>query len=43
MGAHKSNIDSCKVIENCNGMLENEVNDPDNKNETINRYWIDNK
>lgn len=43
MGAHKSNIGSCKVIENCNGMLENEVNDPDNKNETINRYWIDNK
>ena len=43
MGAHKSNKGSCKVIENCNGILENEVNDPDNINETINRYWIDNK
>ena len=43
MGAHKSNVGSCKVIENCNGILENEVNDPDNINEKINRYWIDNK
>ncbi len=43
MCAHKLNIGSCKVIENCNGILENEVNDPDNINETINRYWIDNK
>lgn len=43
MGAHKSNIGSCKVIENCNGIFENEVNDPDDINEKINRYWIDNK
>ena len=43
MGAHKSNKGSCKVIENCNGIFENEVTDPDNINETINRYWIDNK
>lgn len=43
MGAHKLNIGSCKVIENCNGILENEVNDPGNINKTINRYWIDNK
>lgn len=43
MGAHKSNIGSCKIIENCNGILENEVNDPDDINEKINRYWIDNK
>lgn len=32
VGAHKSNIASCKVIENCNGILENEVNDPNNIN-----------
>ena len=43
MGAHKSNKGSCKVIENCNGIFENEVTDPGNINETINRYWIDNK
>ena len=43
MGAHKSNLGSCKVIENCNGILENEVNDPNDINEKINRYWIDNK
>lgn len=38
--AHKSNVASCKVIENCNGILENTVVDPDNANEQINRYWI---
>lgn len=41
--AHKSNIASCKIIEKCNGILENVVNDPDNINEIINRYWINNK
>ena len=43
MGAHKSNVGSCKVIENCNGIFENEVNDPNDDKEKINRYWINNK
>lgn len=42
IGCHKSNIGSCKVIENCNGILENTVIDSDNLEE-INRYWINNK
>lgn len=41
IGAHTSNIGSCKVIEKCDGKLENIVQDPDDVNETINRYWID--
>lgn len=40
LGAHTSNIGSCKVIEKCGGILENVVIDPTDKNETINRYWI---
>ena len=43
VSAHKSNVASCKVIEKCNGILENTVTDPDDNNEQINRYWIDNK
>ena len=43
LGCHSSNIGSAKVIENCGGVLENVVADPDDKNETIRRYWIDNK
>lgn len=43
IGAHKSNVGSCKVIENCNGILENTITDPDDSNEQINRYWINNK
>lgn len=43
IGSHKSNVSSCKVIENCNGIFENTVDDPDDINEPINRYWIDNK
>lgn len=43
IGAHKSNIGSCKVIENCNGILENTIPDPDDINKQINRYWIDNR
>jgi len=42
IGCHNSNIGSCKVIENCNGILENTVIDSDNLEE-INRYWINNK
>lgn len=43
IAAHKSNIGSCKVIENCHGVLENTVEDPNNNNELINRYWINNR
>ena len=42
VGAHATNIGSCKVIENCGGVLENIVDDPDNPNEQIKRYWINN-
>lgn len=41
IGAHTSNIGSCKVIEKCGGKLEKVIQDPDDVNETINRYWID--
>ncbi len=43
LGCHSSNIGSAKVIESCGGVLENIVADPDDKNETIKRYWIYNK
>ena len=43
LGCHSSNVGSVKVIENCGGVFENIVADPDDKNETIRRYWIDNK
>ena len=43
IGCHTSNVGSTRVIEKCNGMLENVVADPNDINETINRYWIDNK
>lgn len=43
LGCHSSNIGSAKVIENCGGVFENTVADPDDMNETIRRYWIDNK
>lgn len=43
VGAHKSNIGSRRVIEKCNGVVENIVEDPDDKEEQIVRYWIDNK
>ena len=43
LGCHSSNIGSAKVIESCGGVLENTVADPDDINETIRRYWIDNK
>lgn len=40
IGAHTSNIGSCRVIEKCGGALENVVPDPGDPNETINRYWL---
>lgn len=43
LGCHSSNIGSAKVIESCGGVLENTVADPDDKNETIRRYQIDNR
>lgn len=42
LGAHTSNIGSCRVIEKCGGALENVVKAPDVENKTINRYWIEN-
>ena len=43
VAAHKSNVSSWRVIEKCNGVFEKEIIDPNNENEKINRYWIDNK
>lgn len=43
IASHKFNIASCKVIEKCGGKLENVVDDPNDKNNPINRYWINNK
>ncbi len=40
IGAHTSNIGSCRVIEKCGGILENFVPDPSDPTETIRRYWI---
>ncbi len=42
IACHTSNIGSMKVIENCGGKLENIVADPNDPQETINRYWIGN-
>lgn len=41
VACHTSNIGSVRVIESCNGRLENIVADPNEKGETINRYWFD--
>ncbi len=43
VSCHALNIGSAKVIESCGGVFENIVSDPDDKNEKIRRYWIDNK
>lgn len=43
IACHTSNIGSAKVIERCNGKRENIVQDPNDANETICRYWIDNR
>lgn len=42
IGCNSSNRGSIRVIEHCNGVLDSIVKDPDNQNETINRYWINN-
>lgn len=42
IGVHKSNIGSCKVVEKCQGILENIVDDIENPKEQICRYWIKN-
>lgn len=42
IGVHKSNIGSRKVVEKCNGILENIVTDSECPNEQICRYWINN-
>ncbi len=41
VACHTSNTGSVRVIESCNGRLENIVADPNEKGETINRYWFD--
>lgn len=41
VACHTSNTGSVKVIERCNGRLENIVDDPNENGETINRYWFD--
>lgn len=38
--SYTSNTGSVKVIERCNGRLENIVDDPDEKGETIRQYWF---
>lgn len=38
VGAHSSNIGSCKVIEKCGFKFEEEIIDPYNSNETIKKY-----
>lgn len=43
VGCHTSNIGSIRVIEKCNGRLENTVPDPNDSTKSINRYWIENK
>lgn len=42
IGVHKSNIGSRRVVEKCNGVLENVVADREIPNEQICRYWINN-
>ena len=42
IGVHKSNIGSRRVVEKCNGILENVVTDSECPNEQICRYWINN-
>lgn len=39
--SYTSNIGSVKVIKRCNGRLENIVDDPNEKGETIRQYWFD--
>ena len=43
VACHSTNIGSMKVIENCNGILDNVVEDLSCKGETIHRYWIENR
>lgn len=40
IGAHSSNVGSCRVIEKCGSILENIVPDPNEPEKFINRYWI---
>lgn len=40
VGAHASNVGSCRTIEKCGFQFEEEIPDPDNPNETIRKYSI---
>ncbi len=42
IGVHKSNVGSRRVVEKCHGILENIVEDSENPEEQICRYWIEN-
>ena len=41
LGAHDTNVGSCKTIEACDGVLENIVPDPEDETQLVKRYWID--
>ena len=41
LGAHDTNVGSCKTIEACGGVLENIVPDPEDETQLVKRYWID--
>lgn len=40
IGAHTSNVGSCRVIEKCGGAFSGIVPDPDEPKKSIRQYWI---
>ena len=40
IGAHETNIGSCRVIEKCGGQFADIVPDPDEPEKNIHQYWI---
>ena len=40
IGAHETNIGSCRVIETCGGQFAGIVPDPDEPEKNIRQYWI---
>ena len=43
IGAHTSNVGSCKTIEKCGFSFVEEIQDPYDENERIRKYSIDNR
>ena len=43
IGAHTSNVGSCKTIEKCGFSFVEEIQDPYDENERIRKYAIDNR